>query len=357
MAFSIKTGASTWDEINGTQKIHVKTGASAWDQVEKIFVKTGASTWTQVYQYDQTAPTIADWTTSGNDSNQMVFSWSSGALVTDADAGVANVQVDYQYTPYGGSGEGWLAWQNWTASEWAATSGSYAFTVSTAKRATQTTALPGFYAIQNRYYVDFRVTATDNAGNSITKYITNGGQLTRPYGTFYIVPQGSGSIAADSYQVGVAFYGLSAPGVRSGDGTGVGSLNWSYGCWFYGDEIETYHLIKDASSNRYTADSGSLYVQRYQSSGTSGTWAWQQHNLRYSNGATGATFVGNIKTASISGTDATATLTLDSGQLSNFSTLSAKGMGMVRNGSTNYRVCRNYLQDLSASGQITLVFN
>jgi len=127
--------------------------------------------------------------------------------------------------------------------------------------------------------------------------------------------------------------------------------------WFYGDDVEKYHLIKDASNNRYKADSGSLQVQRYQSSGTSGTWAWQQHDLRFSNGSTGATFLGNILTASISGPDAAATLTLDAGHLTNFSTLSAKGFGMVRNGSSNYRVMRNYLQDLSASGRITLVFN
>ncbi len=263
------------------------------------------------------------------------------------------MQVQYQYTPWGGSGEGWNAWQNWSGSQWTASSGSYSFTVATAKRATQT-AFP--YAIQNRYYVDFRVIATDAAGNSTTKTMANG-QLTRPYGTFYIVPQGSGATAADSYQVGVGFYGLTAHGVRSGDGTGVGGLNWSYGCWFYGDEVEAYHLIKNSSNQRYKADSGTLQAQRYQTSGISGTWAWQQHNLRYSNGATGASFLGNIVTASISGADASATLTLDSGHLSNFSDLSAKGFGMVRNGSSNYRVCRNWFEDFSSSGLITVVFN
>lgn len=349
----IQTGAGTYTEITGTKGVFAQTGLSTYTQVKQIYVQTGASTYTLVYQYDVTPPTIGSWSVAGNDSNQMTFSWSGGPLVTDSGSGVASVQVEYQYTPWGGSGEGWNAWQNWSASEWNASSGSYSFTVSTAKRPTQT-AFP--YSIQNRYYVDFRVTATDVVGNSTNKTIANG-QLTRPYGTFYVVPQGSGSTAADSYQVGVGFYGLSSHGVRSGDGTSVGGLNWSYGCWFYGDEVENYHLIKDASNNRYKADSGSLYVQRYQSSGISGTWAWQQHDLRFSNGATGATFLGNIATASISGTDASATLTLDSGHLSNFSTLSAKGFGMVRNGSSNYRVCRNYLEDFSASGQITLVFN
>jgi len=354
MSFFIKTGASTWDEINGTQKIHVKTGSTTWNQVEKVWTKTGATTWTQVYQYDATAPTIGTWSVAGNDSNQMTFSWTGGPLVTDADSGVTSVQVEYQYTPWGGSGEGWNSWQNWSSSQWAASSGSYSFTVSTAKRATQGTSWP--YSVNNRYYVDFRVTATDAAGNSTNKTISNG-QLTRPYGTWYIVPQGTGSLWADSYQTGVGFYGLTSHGVRSGDGSSVGGLIWDYGCWFYGDEVENVHLIKDASNNRYKADSGTLYVQRYQSSGISGTWAWQQHNLRFSNGSTGASFTGNILTASISGTDAAATLTLDSGHLTNFSTLSAKGFGMVRNGSSNYRVMRNYLQDFSASGQTTLVFN
>jgi hypothetical protein len=336
---------------------------TGWSRIYFIKVYNG-STWQQVYTYDSTVPSIGNWSVSGNDSNQMTFSWSGGALVTDADSGVASVQVEYQYTPWGGSGEGWQAWQNWTANQWAATSGSYSFTVATAKRATQTNLGNGFYDIANRYFVDFRVTATDNVGNATSKTIANG-QLTRPYGTFYIVPpfnSSTGFTYADSYQLtsgggNIGFYGLVSQAVRSGNGISVGGLNWSYGCWFYGDDVEKYHLIKDASNNRYKADSGSLQVQRYQSSGTSGTWAWQQHDLRFSNGSTGATFLGNILTASISGPDAAATLTLDAGHLTNFSTLSAKGFGMVRNGSSNYRVMRNYLQDLSASGRITLVFN
>ncbi len=343
--------SGTWQELTGTDRPFAKVGG-VWQGATNMYAKVGG-VWQQVYQYDNTGPTVADWTVAGNDSNQMTFAWSGGPLVTDSESGVTNVQVQYQYTPWGGSGEGWNAWQNWSGSQWTASSGSYSFTVATAKRATQT-AFP--YAIQNRYYVDFRVIATDAAGNSTTKTMANG-QLTRPYGTFYIVPQGSGATAADSYQVGVGFYGLTAHGVRSGDGTGVGGLNWSYGCWFYGDEVEAYHLIKNSSNQRYKADSGTLQAQRYQSSGISGTWAWQQHNLRYSNGATGASFLGNIVTASISGADASATLTLDSGHLSNFSDLSAKGFGMVRNGSSNYRVCRNWFEDFSSSGLITVVFN
>lgn len=353
-----KSGSPT--TVTSGTNVFTRNAGGSWQRVNYIKVWNG-TTWVQVYQYDTTAPTIGNWSVSGNDSNQMTFSWSGGALVTDSESGVASVTVEYQYTPWGGSGEGWNAWQSWTGSQWAASSGSYSFTVSTAKRATQS-AFP--YTIQNRYYVDFRVTATDAVGNSTSKTIANG-QLTRPYGTFYVVPQGSGSTAADSYQTGVGFYGLPSHGVRSGDGSSVSGLIWDYGCWFYGDEVENYHLIKDASLNRYKADSGTLYAQRYQSSGISGTWAWQQHNLRFSNGSTGATFLGNIITGSISGSDAVPTgagitsgnIPLDSGHLSNFSTLSAKGFGMVRNGSSNYRVCRNYLEDFSASGQITLVFN
>ena len=341
--------------VTAGTNVYAYTSPTTTSRVNYIKVWNG-SAWVQVYQYDTTAPTIGNWSVSGDDSNQMTFSWSGGALVTDSESGVATVTVEYQYTPWGGSGEGWNSWQTWTSSQWAATSGSYSFTVSTAKRATQSAGSPGYYTISNRYYVDFRVTATDAVGNSVSKTIANG-QLTRPYGTFYIVPQGSGSIAADSYETGNAFLGLSNNGVRSGQTTGTPM--YSYGCWFYGDEIETYHLIKDASSNRYKADSGTLYIQRYQSSGVSGAWAFRQHNLRFSNGSVGATFNGNTLVAvpNISGADADRTFTLDSGHLSDFSTLTAKGFGMVQNGSTNYRVCRNYLQDLSASGQITLVFN
>ena len=346
---------SGWQELTGTDRPYVNVSGT-FQGVKNIYVHNGSG-WQQAYQYDNTGPTVADWTVVGGETdNKMYFNWAAGALVTDAESGVVSVQIQYQYTPWAGSGEGWNNWITWTGGEWTATSGSQSFTVATAKRATQS-AFP--YTIQNRYYVDFRVTATDAAGNTTVKTMANG-QLTRPYGTFYIVPQGSGSTAADSFQqstVPNGFYGLSTSGVRSGDGTSVGGLNWSYGCWFYGDEVANYHLIRNAAGNRYKADSGTLYAQRAGSSGISGTWAWQQHNLSYSNGTVGASFLGNIVTASISGTDASATLTLDSGHLTNFSTLSAKGFGMVRNGSSNYRVCKNYLQDFSASGQITVVFN
>jgi len=353
---------SMWQELTGTDRPSVHAGGS-FQGVDEIYVHNGVG-WQQAYQFDNTGPSIADFTVVGNDSNQMTINWSGGAFVTDASSGVASVQIQYQYTPFGGSGEGWNAWQNWTGGEWTASSGSYGFTVSTAKRATQGAGAPGFYVIQNLYYVDFRVIATDNAGNVTTKTMANG-QLTRPYGTFLLVPpydSANGRTYGDSYSLTQnpdTFVGLGQPSIRSGNGTLVGSQDWDYGCWFYGNEVETYHLYRDAAGNRYKADSGTLYIQRYQSSGTSGPWAFQQHNLTFSNGATGASFLGNILVASpnISGNDADRTFTLDSGHLTNFSNLSAKGFGMVRNLSSSYRVCRNYLQDLSASGTITLVFN
>ena len=356
-SYIYKSGSPT--TVSSSTNVYAYTSPSTTSRVNYIKVYNGSS-FVTVYQYDTTAPTINNWSVSGNDSNQMTISWSGGALVTDGESGVATVAVEYQYTPYGGSGEGWIPWQTWTSSEWAASSGSYSFTVNNAKRATQINnpSAAGFYLISNRYYVDFRVSATDVVGNTTSRTIANG-QLTRPYGTFNIVPQGSGSTAADSFQTSGAFYGLASHGVRSGDGTSQGGLVWDYGCWFYADDVAEYHLIKDASSNRYQADSGTLYIQRYQSSGVSGAWAFQQHNLRFSNGSTGASFLGNVLVAvpNISGTDADRTFTLDSGHLANFSTLSAKGFGMVRNGSSSYRVARNYLEDLSASGRITVTFN
>lgn len=354
-----KDGTNT--TVTSGTNVYARTD-STWSRVNNIYVRNDSG-WVQVYQWDTTAPTVADWSVVGGETNNtMAFVWSGGALVSDVGSGVSSVQIQYQYTPWGGLGEGWNNWINWTSNEWTATSGSPSFTVATAKRPTQGAGQPGFYVLDNRYYVDFRVIATDAVGNSTTKTMANG-QLTRPYGTFYLVPPydtANGRTYGDSYSLTAnpdSFVGLAEPSIRSGDGTSVGSQNWDYGCWFYGDEVETYHLIRDASNNRYKADSGSLYVQRPGGQGISGTWAWQQHNLRFSNGTAGATFSGNILTASINGNDASATLTLDSGHLSSFSTLTAKGFGMVRNGSTNYRVCRNYLQNFSASGRITLVFN
>ena len=332
-------------EVTPATNVYARTDAS-FSRVNYIYVRQDAA-WTQVYQYDNTAPTIRDWTVSGNDNNEMRINWSAGgSIVTDSESGVASVNLEYQYTPFGGSGEGWISWFGMSGAQWSATSGDFGFVFSNTKRPTQNTgALP--YTWSNRYYVDFRVTATDVVGNVTVKTMGNG-QLTRPIGDVLIVP----AVSGDSFRTGIGWYGLTAHGCRSG--VSPEPLDWAYGAWFYGSGVSDFHIVKNASANRYQANSGNLYAQRYQSQGVSGTWAWQQHDLTFSSGTTGANFVGNIVTASISGTDAAATLTLDSGHLLNFANLSAKGFGAVRNGTSAYRVNRNWFEDFSASGRITL---
>jgi hypothetical protein len=352
MALYVHNGTSfVSGEVTSSDRIYVHNGTS-FDAgaVKNAYIHNGAG-WQQVWQYDATAPTISAFTTSGQTNGDIQFAWTGGALVTDSESGVTQVLVQQQYTPYGGSGEGWNTVANWTSGEWAASSGSFVTNPPATKRRQQSQATFPYPESVSRYYSGYRVIAYDAAGNSSTS-----GEVacfTKPYGPWYLVPQ----VVGDSYQTGVGFYGLTTASVRSGDATGLGGLNWAYGCWFYGDLIEDTHLVRDASGNRYAANSGTLAVQRYQSQGTSGTWAFQPHNLRYSNGATGATFTGNIVTAAISGTDASATIALDSSHFTAFSNLTAKGFGMVRNGSTNYRVIRNFFEDFSPSGRIILDFS
>ena len=108
--------AGNWVELSGSDRPYLNVSGN-WQGAKNIYAKV-SGTWQTVYQYDNTGPSISDWTIYGDDSNQMTFAWSGGALVTDSESGVVNVLVEYQYTPWGGSGEGWQAWQNWSANQW-----------------------------------------------------------------------------------------------------------------------------------------------------------------------------------------------------------------------------------------------
>ena len=346
MAVHIKTGASTWDSIDGTQKIHVKNGALSWNQVEKVFVKTGALTWTQVYQYDVTGPTVRTFTCTGQSNGNMRFAWSGGALVTDADSGVASAKIQVQYTPHAGSGEGWSDWQTLTLAQWQATSGSFDFAPSTAKRRQWS----GTTETVPRYYLGFRVVAVDNAGNSTTT--AEVANLTKPYGSLTVLPNSTGASGADSYGVSPAqWFGLTQGGVRFGNGTSTGLGNWTNGAYFYNTQLQDACL-------GYAPDSGTFFIQRKASQGISGFAYFKYHGNTFSTGTTNATFGGDFVVFDLTGPSVSGTLAMPANWLSAIPSGTARGFGMLNGGSsTVIKVLYSYNESGSDSGEITITFN
>ena len=81
--------AGNWVELSGSDRPYLNVSGN-WQGAKNIYAKV-SGTWQTVYQYDNTGPSISDWTIYGDDSNQMTFAWSGGALVTDSESGVVNV--------------------------------------------------------------------------------------------------------------------------------------------------------------------------------------------------------------------------------------------------------------------------
>ena len=339
MATYVHNG-SGWQELTGTDQPSVNVGGT-WHGVTNIYANV-AGTWQQVYQYDVTGPTVASFTVTGQSTADMRFAWSGGPLVSDAGSGVASAKIQRQYTPYGGSGEGWVDVRTLTGGEWASSSGSFDFTPSTTKRRQQNGSYP-YADTVGRYYMGLRVVAVDTAGNTTTTAEVKA--LTKPYGTLHALPT-----AEDSYLVSGGWGGLTAHSVRCGDATPVGGSNWDYGCYFYGSTT-----LADLCSG-YTPNSGSIYIQRYGSSGTSGTWYLQPHNLASASGA--ASFSGTLYGAAISGTDDFETCAFPSDWLSGVAAGSSmKGIGMVKNGSSSYHILYDWAEAFVDSGHIRLVFS
>ena len=253
--------------------------------------------------------------------------------------------IQQQYTPLGGSGEGWTTARTLTLAEWEATSGSFDFTPPTTKRRQQGTSWPYANTVA-QYSMGFRVVATDTAAR-----VTTTGELakyTKPYGTLHIVP-----VDDDSYLTTGSWGGLSSHGCRVGDYTSVGGAagqNWNVGCYFYGATG-----ISDLCAG-YTPASGSVYVQRYSSMGTSGTWYVQPHDRGSASGA--PSFSGTLYGAAISGTDDFENCAFPAGWLTDaVAGTTMKGLGLVKNGSTSGRVFYTWGEGLRDSGHISLVFS
>lgn len=333
----VKVG-STWTEITGTNRPYVNV-AGTWQGVTEVHAKVGAA-WQQVYQYDSTAPVVRTFTVTGQSNANVRVSWSGGALVTDAGSGVASVKIQRQYTPFGGSGEGWTDVQTLTQAEWEATSSNLDFTPSGTKRRQQAASWP-YADTTGRYYMGFRVVAVDNVALSTTTAEVKA--FTKPSGAMHAL-----TTAQNSAVVSGSWTNPTPHAVRCGDATSVGGSNWDYGCYFYGATA-----LSDLCSG-YTPDSGNIYIQRSGASGTSGTWYLQPHNLASASGT--PTFSGTLYGAAISGTDDFENCAFPSDWLTGVAGGTMLGIGMVKNGSTAYHVLRDYLEGLSDSSHISLTF-
>lgn len=324
--------SGTWKEITGAE-VNV---SGTWKTVSTI-EQNVSGVWKTVYTStppDSTGPSVRSYTVVGRSNADMRFAWSGGALVTDATA-VASVKIQGQYTPFGSGGEGWSDVRTLSQAEWEATSGSFDFTPSTSKRRQWSATYP-YSATVSAYYYGFRVVAVDSLGNSTTTSEVQA--LTKPYGTFSVVPQDQDSAVSGTWQ------NLTTHAVRSGDNGG--GTTYDYGCYFYSTAIADNCL-------GYTPDSGGFYIQRWGNGGSSGTWNMYQHNLASSSGT--ATMSGTAYGAAISGTDDDETCTMPSDWLAPFATGAAKGIAV--DSVTSFRVLRTWFEDFSDSGRLWLVFN
>lgn len=342
MTLQVGVGGA-WSTV--TEGAPLKVGVSgAYQQIQQISVGAGG-TWHLAWQYDVTAPSVRSFTVTGQSSADMRFAWSGGALVTDTGSGVASVKIQRQYTPYGGSGEGWTDVRTLSQAEWEATSGSFDFTPSTTKRHQRSTSAP-YSDTVSRYYMGFRVVAVDNVSLTTTTAETKA--LTKPYGTITVAPGTTWTYNNTLISSGV-WGNFGAGLVQCGDGSGSGSYNSLAGAYAYGTGIAT-------ASDGYAPTSGTIYIQRYGSSGVSGNWYLQPHD-QTTLGGSDPTFSGTIYTATISGTDDFETCTFPAGWLTSVADGTLKGIGMVKNGSTTWHVLRGHTEGLSNSGLIQLVFS
>jgi len=332
MGFFIKTGASTWDEISGTQKIHVKTGASTWDQVEKMFAKTGATTWTQIYQFDNVGPT------GGGVS---ALTWTQGLpgftvafnSTADAESGVASyfLQVSTDGSIYS------------TVTSISTAGGSTTYSVAAGQRGVV-------------HY--FRTVAVDNAGNATFSAATSG--YAKPLGTFTVLALTHGTWISDgAWRSPFANLGI-VPGGWIGT-----QFDYQYGHWFYGSGVSSV-------AKGYVPDSGTIRTFRSSADGCSGAVvAFATHNhgsvpagnpgLDTAHFTTGTSQTqGNAKEFTLSAAtlariavDANFGMFLYPGNANG--TINATASSSCASGTT-YRVFNSPVADAN-SGRLTLVFN
>lgn len=330
MPIYVGLGGDAYHEVSDGEHIHI--GAVT---AQRVFVGLEGDAYHQVYEYDVTAPTVRAFTVTGQANAAMRVAWSGGALVTDDASGVASVKIQRQYTPVGGSGEGWTDVRTLTQEEWEATSGSFDFTPSTSKRhQMNTTTWPYTSDTVPRYEMGFRIVAVDDVGNTTTTSEVKA--VTKPYGTFKVTPADQ-----DSYRAG--WLGYTEHSVRSGD-AGGGDVD-EYGCYFYGS------LLADRCDG-YEPASGRFFIQRYSTWGSSGTWNFQYHNLASASGA--ATLGGTVAGVSVSGADYSTWYAMPADWLAPIAAGTAKGLAL--DSETAWRVLYDHFESFSLSGTLELTF-
>lgn len=309
---------SAWQELTGTDRPYAYA-AGAFQPITQIYAHNG-SAWQQVYQYDSTPPTIPTPTVVKNGSS---FNVTWGAI-TDTESGVASATIQQVFI---GSTSGIVNGSTYSIPSGSFGGGTTTMTVPTNRRNTPTGEI---------WEVAFEITATDVANNSATG---NGSiyQYTRPLGTYSFVPTD-----ADSYSSSNTWTNLTDEGIIRK------STSWQHGLWFYGTNITT-------ACRTHTADSGTIFVKRAASTdtfrGNSGTFSFRVHNLTSASGT--ATFAGTTVTQSLTGDNASATLTMPGDWLSAFGAGTSYGVAL-----TDHSNQPGYLRGASDfSGLVSLVYN
>jgi hypothetical protein len=313
----IKTGGA-WQELTGLDRPYVKVSGS-WQGVTNGYAKV-SGTWQQVYQYDNTAPTIPTPTVVKNGSS---FDVTWGAI-TDSESGVASATLQQVFI---GSSSGEVNGSTYSITSGGFGGGTTTMTVPTNRRNTPS---------GETWEVSFKITATDVANNQATG---NGSiyQYTRPLGTYSYLPTDAESFGTSWSNFVVADEAV----VRR-------STTWQYGAFFYGTNITS-------GCKGHTADSGTIFVKRSASGavfeGNTGTFTFRVHNLTSASGT--PTFAGTNATQSLSGTNASATITMPGDWLSAFGAGTSYGVALTDHSNQPGGVRGKS----DFSGLVTLVYN
>ena len=285
--------------------------------------------------YDVTAPSVSPPTSSANGSS---FTVTWGAI-TDGGMGVSSAKV-YAIYNFSGISNGYIVGSSYTIPSGSYGGGSTTFSVDTNRRNTQ----GGLY-----WVVAYYIVVTDAAGNS-TQTGTSYYKYTRPYGTYTINANSSGSY--DSLYPRWLGSGITDyTAVRAGNNSTSTPNNYT-GVFFYGTKLEDACL-------GHEPDNATVFVQRRASMGNSGTYRFAPCSNQSQPGGAPSPIPYDFVDVSLNGADASTNV-----PIKNFVTkISSGSVGSIAlltvgSGTTSYRHLYGAGQGyLNLGGRVTLSFN
>lgn len=286
--------------------------------------------------YDVTAPSVSPPSSSPNGSSYDV-TWGA---ITDGGMGVSSAKV---YALYYGSSSGYVAGASYEIPSGSFGGGSTTFSVPTNRRNTSG---------GENWVVVYYIIATDAAGNS---YQTGAStqRYTRPYGTYEIAANSSGSY--DSLYprwLGSGITDYTAVRAGSSSVTGTTPNNSYTGVFFYGTKLADACL-------GFEPDNATLFAQRSVSMGNSGTYRFAPCSNQSQPGGAPSVNLYDVVDVYLSGSDAAANVPIIN-FVTNISSGSVGSIALltVGSGTTSYRHMYGAGQGAyGIGGRVTLSFN